>query len=146
MPAAAFWRRPLIAAQCAAAFEAAAVDTDGTGHLNRDALAACPSDSIDYAVMESVGVNARLAGVVVPLRSGWSDAGAWDALWQVSKKDENGNVARGPVLFEHATDTFAHSDGRLVACVGVQGVVVVETADAVLVAAKERVQDILAAL
>ncbi|MEM5399395.1 mannose-1-phosphate guanylyltransferase/mannose-6-phosphate isomerase [Paraburkholderia unamae] len=136
--------RPLIAAQCAAAFDNAAVDADGTVHLNRDALAACPSDSIDYAVMESVGVNALLAGVVVPLRSGWSDVGAWDALWQVSEKDENGNVARGRVLFEDATDTFVHSDGRLVACVGVRGMVVVETADAVLVVAKERVQDVKA--
>ncbi|WP_302058919.1 mannose-1-phosphate guanylyltransferase/mannose-6-phosphate isomerase [Paraburkholderia sp. CNPSo 3274] len=136
--------RPLIASQCAVAFERACVDADGTVHLNRDALAACPSDSIDYAVMESVGVNAQLAGVVVPLRSGWSDVGAWDALWQVSKKDENGNVARGRVLFEDAADTFVHSDGRLVACVGVRDMVVVETADAVLVVAKDRVQDVKA--
>ena len=136
--------RPAIAAQCAAAFEAAVVDADGTVHLDAAALAACPSDSIDYAVMESLGANARLAGVVVPLVAGWSDVGAWDAVWQVSNKDASGNVARGRVMFEDVTDTFAHSDGRLVACVGVHGVVVVETADAVLVAARDRVQDVKA--
>jgi mannose-1-phosphate guanylyltransferase / mannose-6-phosphate isomerase len=137
-------RRPAIAAQCAAAFERATPDADGGLHLDAAALAACPSDSIDYAVMESIGADARLGGVVVPLVAGWSDVGAWDAVWQVSDKDPNGNVARGRVLFEDVTDTFAHSDGRLVACVGVSGVVVVETADAVLVAAKHRVQDVKA--
>jgi mannose-1-phosphate guanylyltransferase/mannose-6-phosphate isomerase len=136
--------RPAIAAQCAAAFEAATVDADGTVHLDATALAACPSDSIDYAVMESVGSDARLAGVVVPMVAGWSDVGAWDAVWQVSNKDASGNVARGRVILEDVTDTFAHSDGRLVACVGVHGVVVVETADAVLVAAKDRVQNVKA--
>ncbi|SDC38506.1 mannose-1-phosphate guanylyltransferase/mannose-6-phosphate isomerase [Paraburkholderia lycopersici] len=136
--------RPSIAAQCATAFEAAVVDADGTVHLDAAALAACPSDSIDYAVMESLGSDARLAGVVVPFVAGWSDVGAWDAVWQASNKDASGNVARGRVMFEDVTDTFAHSDGRLVACVGVHGVVVVETADAVLVAAKDRVQDVKA--
>ena len=136
--------RPAIAAQCAAAFEAAVVDADGTVHLDAGAFAMCPSDSIDYAVMESVGSDARLAGVVVPLVAGWSDVGAWDAVWQASNKDASGNVARGRVMLEDVTDTFAHSDGRLVACVGVHGVVVVETADAVLVAAKDRVQDVKA--
>ncbi|TAM03765.1 MAG: mannose-1-phosphate guanylyltransferase/mannose-6-phosphate isomerase [Paraburkholderia sp.] len=136
--------RSAIAAQCAAAFEQATLDADGNLHLDAAALAACPSDSIDYAVMESVGADAQLAGVVVPLAAGWSDVGAWDALWQVSGKDACGNVARGRVLFEDVNDTFVHSDGRLVACVGVRDVVVVETADAVLVAAKDRVQSVKA--
>ncbi|WP_028229571.1 mannose-1-phosphate guanylyltransferase/mannose-6-phosphate isomerase [Paraburkholderia ferrariae] len=136
--------RPEIAVRCAEAFECARLDAEGTVHLEAAALAACPSDSIDYAVMESIGADARLAGVVVPFVAGWSDVGAWDAVWQVSNKDTNGNVARGRVLFEDVSDTFAHSDGRLVACVGVHGVVVVETADAVLVAAKDRVQDVKA--
>jgi mannose-1-phosphate guanylyltransferase / mannose-6-phosphate isomerase len=136
--------RPAIAAHCAEAFERARRDADGSVHLDTAALAACPSDSIDYAVMESIGAEAGLAGVVVPLVAGWSDVGAWDAVWQVSHKDASGNVARGRVLFEDVNDTFAHSDGRLVACVGVRGVVVVETADAVLVAAKDRVQDVKA--
>ncbi len=136
--------RPAIAAACEAAFAQAASDPDGTLHLEPAAFAACPSDSIDYAVMEHVGTDSTLAGVVVPLAAGWSDVGAWDAVWQVSEKDVNGNVARGRVLFEGASDSYAHSDGRLVACVGVSGVVVVETADAVLVAAKDRVQDVKA--
>ncbi|NLP64004.1 mannose-1-phosphate guanylyltransferase/mannose-6-phosphate isomerase [Paraburkholderia sacchari] len=136
--------RPAIAEQCAQAFERASVDADGAIHLDAAALAACPCDSIDYAVMESVGADALLAGVVVPLVAGWSDVGAWDAVWQVSDKDASGNVARGRVLFEDSTESFAHSDGRLVACVGVHGVVVVETADAVLVAAKDRVQSVKA--
>ncbi|MCX4172151.1 MULTISPECIES: mannose-1-phosphate guanylyltransferase/mannose-6-phosphate isomerase [Paraburkholderia] len=136
--------RPAIAAACAAAFEHAAVDGDGTLHLAREAFAACPSDSIDYAVMERVAIDARLAGVAVPLVAGWSDVGAWDSVWEASDKDACGNVARGRVMFEDSTDSFAHSEGRLVACVGVSGVVVVETADAVLVAAKDRVQDVKA--
>ncbi|MGF6722880.1 mannose-1-phosphate guanylyltransferase/mannose-6-phosphate isomerase [Paraburkholderia sp. GAS41] len=135
---------PAIATACEAAFERAWTDGDGTLHLERAALSACPSDSIDYAVMERIATDARLPGVVVPLVAGWSDVGAWDAVWQVSGKDADGNVARGRVMFEGSNDSFAHSDGRLVACVGVSGVVVVETADAVLVAAKDRVQDVRA--
>jgi mannose-1-phosphate guanylyltransferase/mannose-6-phosphate isomerase len=136
--------QPAIAAACAASFERASTDGDGALHLACDAFTACPSDSIDYAVMERIGTKPSFRGVVVPLIAGWSDVGAWDAVWQLSQKDAAGNVARGRVLLEGATDTFAHSDGRLVACVGVTGVVVVETADAVLVAAKDRVQDVKA--
>ena len=136
--------RPVIAAACAHAFEQATVDGDGALHLAHDAFAACPSDSIDYAVMERVGVDARLVGVTVPLVAGWSDVGAWDSVWDASTKDSRGNVARGRVMFDGSTNSFAHSDGRLVACVGVSGVVVVETADAVLVAAKDRVQEVKA--
>ncbi|HZZ12294.1 MAG TPA: mannose-1-phosphate guanylyltransferase/mannose-6-phosphate isomerase [Paraburkholderia sp.] len=136
--------RPAIASACADAFEHASVDGDGALHLARAAFAACPSDSIDYAVMERVATDARLVGVAVPLVAGWSDVGAWDSVWAASDKDADGNVARGRVMFDGSTDSFAHSDGRLVACVGVSGVVVVETADAVLVASKDRVQDVKA--
>ncbi len=136
--------RPEIAVACAGAYERARIDHEGAIHLDSELFSACPSDSIDYAVMEQIGANARLAGVVVPLDAGWSDVGAWDAVWQVSEKDLAGNVARGRVMFEGSTDSFAHSDGRLVACVGVSGVVVVETADAVLVASKDRVQEVKA--
>ncbi|TDN70527.1 mannose-1-phosphate guanylyltransferase/mannose-6-phosphate isomerase [Paraburkholderia sp. BL10I2N1] len=136
--------RPAIAESCTDAFARASIESDGALRLDRATFASCPSDSIDYAVMEQIGADAKLAGVVVPFVAGWSDVGAWDAVWDVSKKDDAGNVARGRVLFEGATDSFAHSDGRLVACVGVSGVVVVETADAVLVASKDRVQDVKA--
>ena len=136
--------RPDIAAACRASHERARVDGDGTLHLERAAFSACPSDSIDYAVMERIGDDPKLMGIIVPLTAGWSDVGAWDAVWDISAKDGAGNVARGRVLLEGSCDTYAHSEGRLVACVGVTGVVVVETADAVLVAAKDRVQDVKA--
>jgi mannose-1-phosphate guanylyltransferase/mannose-6-phosphate isomerase len=141
--AVALWQ-PAISAACEAAFRDASTGSHGTLHLERAAFAASPSDSIDYAVMEHIGPDAGLHGVVVPLAAGWSDVGAWDSVWQVCDKDAAGNVARGRVLFEGSTGSFAHSEGRLVACVGLTDVVVVETADAVLVAAKDRVQDVRA--
>ncbi|MFM0737922.1 mannose-1-phosphate guanylyltransferase/mannose-6-phosphate isomerase [Paraburkholderia xenovorans] len=107
----------------------------------RDAFQASPSDSIDYAVME------RLAGwpggpdaVAVPLDAGWSDLGSWSAVWEALDKDADGNAGRGRVMFEGATGCYAHSEGRLVACVGVTNVAVVETADAVLVVDRAHVQ------
>jgi mannose-1-phosphate guanylyltransferase/mannose-6-phosphate isomerase len=136
--------RPAIAGACGDSFGRASIESDGALRLDRATFTSCPSDSIDYAVMEQVASGTRLAGVVVPFVAGWSDVGAWDAVWDVSKKDADGNVARGRVLFENSTDSFAHSDGRLVACVGLDGVVVVETADAVLVASREHVQDVKA--
>jgi mannose-1-phosphate guanylyltransferase/mannose-6-phosphate isomerase len=80
--------------------------------------------------------------VVVPLEAGWSDLGSWDAVWDAHDKDADGNVARGRVMFEGATASYAHSEGRLVACVGTTNIVVVETADAVLVVDRSRVQDV----
>jgi mannose-1-phosphate guanylyltransferase/mannose-6-phosphate isomerase len=110
---------------------------------NADAFKQSPSDSIDYAVMERLGSDEQLpSGVVVSLEAGWSDLGSWDAVWDAMDKDVDGNVARGRVVFEGATSSFAHSEGRLVACVGVTNVIVVETDDAVLVADRSRVQDV----
>jgi len=103
----------------------------------------CPSDSIDYAVMERLA-EAGLQGAVVPLDAGWSDVGSWDAVWNILPKDEAGNVTRGDVLLEDTSGTYVHSEGRLVACVGTQDLIVVETADAVLVADKRRAQDVKA--
>jgi mannose-1-phosphate guanylyltransferase/mannose-6-phosphate isomerase len=80
--------------------------------------------------------------VVLPLRAGWSDVGAWDALWQVLPKDAQGNVAQGDVLLQGCSNTLALSGGRLLACVGVSDLVVVETPDAVLVAHKDKTQDV----
>ncbi|WP_269509766.1 mannose-1-phosphate guanylyltransferase/mannose-6-phosphate isomerase [Burkholderia sp. IMCC1007] len=108
-----------------------------------DAFLKSPSDSIDYAVMERLVSDASLVdGVVVPLDAGWSDLGSWDAVWEALDKDADGNVGRGKVVFEGATSSFVHSEGRLVACVGMTNAVVVETADAVLVADRSRVQDV----
>jgi len=108
-----------------------------------DAFTSSPSDSIDYAVMERLGSAEGLAeGVVVPLEAGWSDVGSWDAVWEALDKDADGNAARGRVVFEGSTSSFAHSEGRLIACVGVTNVVVVETDDAVLVVDRSRVQEV----
>jgi mannose-1-phosphate guanylyltransferase/mannose-6-phosphate isomerase len=93
--------------------------------------------------MEQLGNDQTAAsGVVVPLQAGWSDVGSWDAIWDISEKDADQSVGRGRVMFEGADSTFAHSEGRLIACVGTQNLVVVETADAILVADKSRVQDV----
>ncbi|CAJ92957.1 mannose-1-phosphate guanylyltransferase/mannose-6-phosphate isomerase [Cupriavidus necator] len=99
-----------------------------------------PSDSIDYAVMEHLARADALKGVVVPLEAGWSDLGSWDAVWDAIDKDDDCNAARGRVMFEGASSCYAHSEGRLVACVGTVNLIVVETADAVLVVDRSRVQ------
>jgi len=105
--------------------------------VDHDAFSSCPEDSIDYAVMERTADAA-----VVPLRAGWSDIGSWSTLWEVSPKDSEGNVLRGDVLAQDSRNTFVHADSRLVATVGVDDLVVVETKDAVLVAHKDHVQDV----
>jgi len=116
-----------------------------------DAFLNSPADSIDYAVMERLteaadesreADGAAPAGVVVRLEAGWSDLGSWDAVWAAMEKDANGNAGRGRVTFEGAVSSYAHSEGRLVACVGTTNVVVVETADAVLVVDRSHVQDV----
>ncbi|HEY1997302.1 mannose-1-phosphate guanylyltransferase/mannose-6-phosphate isomerase [Paraburkholderia sp.] len=134
--------QPAIFEACEAAVANGKADGDFF-RLNREAFSASPSNSIDYAVMEQLGGDQTVAtGVVVPLLAGWSDVGSWDAIWQISEKDETSNVGRGNVMFEGSHSTFAHSEGRLIACVGTHDLVVVETADAVLVADKSRVQDV----
>jgi mannose-1-phosphate guanylyltransferase/mannose-6-phosphate isomerase len=134
--------QPAIYEACDAAFAGGKADGDFF-RLQRDAFSASPSNSIDYAVMEQLGNDQSAAsGVVVPLQAGWSDVGSWDAIWDISDKDADQNVGRGRVMFEGAASTFAHSEGRLIACVGTQDLVVVETADAILVADKSRVQDV----
>ena len=137
--------RPDIHAACQAAWSGGRRDGDFQ-RVDKDAFTRCPSDSIDYAVMERIAAaaaGARLPeGVVIPLAAGWSDVGAWDALWQVLPKDERGNVAQGDAMLHECQDTLVLADGRLVACVGVRDLVVIETPDAVLVAHKDRTQDV----
>ncbi|MFT3718017.1 mannose-1-phosphate guanylyltransferase/mannose-6-phosphate isomerase [Pseudorhodoferax sp.] len=135
--------RPDILAACDSAWSKGSADGEFL-RVDKVAFAACPSDSIDYAVMErlTAGAEGLPAGVVLPLSAGWSDVGAWDALWQVLPKDGDGNVVQGDVLLHDSHNTLALSEGRLVACVGVDDLVVVETADAVLVARKDRTQDV----
>ena len=133
---------PAIYDACANAHARGRVDGEFL-RLDPEAFAASPSNSIDYAVMERLaGDETMPRGVAVPLAAGWSDVGSWNALWQILPKDDSGNVARGRVLFENSQETLAHSDGRLVACLGTRDLIVVETADAVLVADKSHVQDV----
>ncbi len=98
---------------------------------------ACRADSIDYAVMEHTA-----DAVVLPLDAGWNDLGAWDALWSIASKDGAGNFATGDVLLEETRDSYVLSKSRLVAAIGMSDTIIVETADAVLVARKDKVQSI----
>jgi mannose-1-phosphate guanylyltransferase / mannose-6-phosphate isomerase len=107
----------------------------------REAFLAVPSESVDYAVMERCPGNAFDIRMV-PLDAGWNDLGAWDAVWQVAAKDAAGNSSVGDVMFEDSRNTLVHASGRLVTALGVDNVVIVETADAVLVADRERSQDV----
>lgn len=128
--------QPAIVAACREALAGGSKDMHFT-RVDPEAFAACPEDSIDYAVMERTA-NA----VMVPLDAGWSDIGSWSALWDVSAKDVDGNVFKGDVLSERSRNTYIHADHRLVAAVGVEDLVIVETKDAVLVAHKSQVQDV----
>jgi mannose-1-phosphate guanylyltransferase/mannose-6-phosphate isomerase len=102
---------------------------------------AIPSESVDYAVMEHCPGSA-FPIQMVPLDAGWNDLGAWDAVWQVQPKNDNGNAHVGDVLHTDSHNNLVHASSRLVALVGVSDLVVVETADAVLVASKSRCQDV----
>ncbi|HPV60429.1 MAG TPA: mannose-1-phosphate guanylyltransferase/mannose-6-phosphate isomerase, partial [Thauera aminoaromatica] len=133
---------PEMATACTTAVTGCTHDADFI-RLDTAAFERSPSDSIDYAVMEKLAEAPELGqGVVVPLSAGWSDVGAWDALWAVSAKDGEGNAARGEVLFEACRNTLVHAGSRLVAAVGCEDMVVVETPDAVMVAHKDRTQDV----
>lgn len=112
-----------------------------TLRVELDSFLRCPSDSIDYAVMEHLE-DLGVSTAVVPLNAGWSDVGSWDAVWGALPKDESDNVVRGDVLLRNSSGNYVHSAGRLVTCVGVQDLVIVETADAVLVADRHHAQDV----
>ena len=127
---------PAMLAACRAALAAAGRDLDFL-RLPAQEFASCPSDSIDYAVMERTE-----RAVVVPLAAGWSDVGSWAALADALPRDAEGNVTAGDVLTEDSSGCYLHSTSRLVAAVGLRDHVVVETKDAVLVAPRDRVQDV----
>ncbi|GAB4212940.1 MAG: mannose-1-phosphate guanylyltransferase/mannose-6-phosphate isomerase [Rhodoferax sp.] len=138
--------RPDILAACRQAWDAGRADGDFI-RVQAEVFAACPSDSIDYAVMERIAEQTQPAAglppaAVLPLSAGWSDVGAWDALWAVLPKDARGNAMQGDVLLHDCDNTLALSENRLIACVGVRDLVVVETADAVLVVHKNHTQDV----
>jgi mannose-1-phosphate guanylyltransferase/mannose-6-phosphate isomerase len=127
---------PEILSSCQQAMAGASVDLD---FVRPDALAfdECPSDSIDYAVMEKTD-----AGAVVSLDCGWSDVGAWSSLWDVAQRDAEGNASKGDVMLDNCHNSYFRSESRLVAATGVEDLVVVETADAVLIAHRDKVQDV----
>ncbi len=129
-------QNPEMASACQQSYEQAYEDLDFL-RIKKETFAACPSDSIDYAVMEKTD-----KGVVVPINPGWNDIGSWAALWEVGAQDEKGNVFTGDVLAHDTENSFIHAGSRMVATVGLKDLIVVETADAILVAAKDRVQDV----
>lgn len=127
---------PKMMTACQKAFDRAENDLDFI-RIDPQSFSSCPNDSIDYAVMENTK-----NGVVLPLDCGWSDVGSWSTLWEVESKDEQGNVLQGDTLIHDVTNSYIRSDKRMVAAVGVDDLVIVETADAVLVADKKKVQNV----
>ena len=137
-----------MATACRGAFEGGQEDHDFY-RIDKDRFQNCPSDSIDYAVMEKITGVAQAAGcsvvsgaALVPLDAGWSDVGSWSSLWGVSDKDQDGNFKSGDVYALKTRNSLVLAEHRLVACLGLEDIVVVETPDAVLVANKANVQEI----
>jgi mannose-1-phosphate guanylyltransferase/mannose-6-phosphate isomerase len=127
---------PDIAQVCARASAGAVRDQDFT-RVSESIFSTCRSDSVDYAVMEKTR-----DAVMVPLDAGWNDVGSWAALHDVLPADERGNVLRGDVILEDTDGCYVHADSRLVTALGLRDMVIVETADAVMVAPKSKVQDV----
>jgi mannose-1-phosphate guanylyltransferase/mannose-1-phosphate guanylyltransferase/mannose-6-phosphate isomerase len=127
---------PDVAEVCRAVVENSQRDLDFF-RLNKELFASCPSISVDNAVMEKTR-----RGIMVPVDIGWNDVGSWSALWEYHDKDTGGNVTRGEVLLHDVSNSYVSAERRLVAAVGVDNLVIVETADAILVADKDRAQDV----
>ena len=128
--------QPAMLSACREALAKARRDEDFV-RLDKAAFASSPSDSIDYAVMEKTQ-----AAAILPIDVGWNDVGSWSALWEVAEQDGEGNAHHGDVLAQDCRNTLAWGDGRLLALLGLEDVVVVDTADAVLVAHKDKVQEV----
>jgi mannose-1-phosphate guanylyltransferase/mannose-6-phosphate isomerase len=128
--------RPDILAAARRAFAEASSDLDFL-RLGREAFLACPAEAIDRAVMERTADAA-----VIPAEFEWSDVGSWDALWDLADKDARGNAVRGDVQLQDTRNSLVFSDRRLVATLGVEGLIIVDTDDAVLVADRSRSQDV----
>ncbi|WP_422461134.1 MULTISPECIES: mannose-1-phosphate guanylyltransferase/mannose-6-phosphate isomerase [unclassified Endozoicomonas] len=128
--------RPDILEACQKAMEVQSADLDFV-RLDEHAFKACPDESIDYAVMEKT-----TDAVVVPLDAGWSDVGSWSSLADISEKDNAGNSTLGDVLLRDTRNTYVRSEKKLIATVGVDDLVITESDDAILVAHKDRVQDV----
>lgn len=129
-------QRPNLLSQCKNAFEGISRDLDFM-RLNAEQFSACESISIDYAVMENTS-----DAIVIPIDVGWNDVGSWSSLWEVGERDPEGNRFLGDVLSHGANRNYVNSPHRLVALVGVDDLIVVDTADALLVASRDRAQDV----
>jgi len=105
--------------------------------VNKVKFESCPSESADYAVMEKTK-----DAVVVPLDAGWSDIGSWSSLWSISKKDLNGNVTQGDVMLHSTNNSYVRTDGKLVAVIGVDDLVIISTKDVLMVSHKDSLKDI----
>jgi mannose-1-phosphate guanylyltransferase len=128
--------RPDIYEACQLSMEGTSQDNDFL-RVNELAFDACPSDSIDYAVMEKTD-----DAVVVPMDAGWSDIGSWSSLWDISEKDGNGNATYGDVMLHKSNNCYVRTDGKLVAAIGLDDLVIVSTKDVLVVAHKDSVQDV----
>jgi len=128
--------RPDIYEVCKLSVEETRVDLDFV-RIDSEKFHGCPSESVDYAVMEKTE-----DAVIVPMNAGWSDIGSWSSLWDISQKDRNGNAVCGDVQLDEVKNSYIRSEDKLVAVVGVDDLVIVSTKDVVLVATKDRVQDI----
>jgi mannose-1-phosphate guanylyltransferase len=128
--------RPDIYEACQLSMEGTSKDNDFL-RVNEAAFDTCPSDSIDYAVMEKTD-----DAIVVPMDAGWSDIGAWSSLWDISEKDGNGNATYGDVMIHESNNCYVRTDGKLVAVIGVDDLVIVSTKDVLVVAHKDSVQDV----
>ncbi|WP_445355114.1 mannose-1-phosphate guanylyltransferase/mannose-6-phosphate isomerase [Microbulbifer sp. EKSA008] len=121
---------------CGSAYKSAARDLDFT-RVDREAFAACADESVDYAVMEPTE-----SAAVVPMDAGWSDVGSWQGLWELVKRDANDNLLQGDVLLEDSQRCLVRGESRLVSLLGVSDLVVVDTDDALLIADRQRVQEV----
>jgi mannose-1-phosphate guanylyltransferase/mannose-6-phosphate isomerase len=136
--------RPDILAATEKAWQAKTTDTSGDADFIRPAkelFNAIPSESVDYAVIEKCP-GSQYPIKMVELDAGWNDLGAWDAVWQVGKQDHAGNVTSGDTLLTNSKNSLVHASSRLVSAVGVENLIIVETADAVLVADRKNSQDV----
>jgi len=133
--------RPDIASATQTAWEGRTTDAPFI-RPNRAAFEAIPSESVDYAVMEHCPASPDFDVRMVPMDAGWSDLGAWDAVWEVSMKDTAGNASRGDTMLRDSRNTLVHATSRLVGVIGLDDVVVVETPDAVLVTHRSRSQEV----
>jgi mannose-1-phosphate guanylyltransferase/mannose-6-phosphate isomerase len=128
--------RPDILEACRAAWQRAERDLDFR-RLDAEAFAACPAESIDYAVMEKAD-----ASVVIPVDLGWSDVGSWSTLWEVGSKDGSGNVVRGDAHLRNTRNCYVRAESRMVSVLGISDAIIVETDDALLVAASAEAQNV----